>query len=135
LRSTYAETTSGEVIVRRAQGSVDARSTSGSVQVRGTDIVDAKISSVSGTAAFTGTLTRNARLELESSSGHVEISLPNNFAGIYDLTSISGDIENDFGPSPAHPRHGSGATLKFSTGSGARIVATTVSGHINLRAL
>lgn len=119
----------------RAQGSVDARSTSGSVIVRGNDIVDGKISSVSGTASFSGTLTKNARLELESSSGSVDITLPNNFPGIYDLNSISGDIDNDFGPSPSHPRHGTGAILKFSTGSGARIVATTVSGHINLRAL
>jgi DUF4097 and DUF4098 domain-containing protein YvlB len=135
VRRTYAETTSGSVRVMRARGSVDARSTSGSVQVRGTEIVDGKISSVSGSASFTGTITRNARLELESSSGQIEIVLPNNFSGMYDLTSISGDVENEFGPSPSHSRNGSGATLKFSTGSGARIVATTVSGHINLRAL
>lgn len=132
---TYAESISGRVALARVQGDVDARSTSGAVRVVGRDIKDAKLSSVSGMVTFEGTLDRNARLEAESSSASVELTIPNNFSAQYDLTSISGRIENDFGPSPTPRRNGNGATLRFSTGGGAHIVATSVSGSVRLLAL
>ncbi|HUP88481.1 MAG TPA: DUF4097 family beta strand repeat-containing protein, partial [Longimicrobiales bacterium] len=131
----YAESISGSVTLMRVEGIVDARSTSGAVRINGRDVKDAKLSSVSGSVVFRGTLTRDARLEAESSSASVEITIPNNFSATYDLSSINGHIENDFGPRPTQPRNGTGATLRFSTGGSARIVATTVSGSIHLNAL
>jgi DUF4097 and DUF4098 domain-containing protein YvlB len=129
----YAESISGTVVLHRTRGIVEAQSTSGTVRVYGRDIKDAKMSSVSGSVVFEGTLARDARIEAESSSGSVELAIPNMYAADYDLTSISGHIENEFGPRPTKSRSGNGATLRFSTGGGGRIVATTVSGSIHLQ--
>ena len=131
---TYAESISGHVELYRVSGTVDARSTSGSVNVNGRDVSDAKLSSVSGSASYHGTITSDGRLELDSSSGSVEIAVPNNFSAQYDLSSINGHISNEFGPRPVQHRNGDGAELRFSTGSGARIIGTTVSGTVHLEA-
>jgi DUF4097 and DUF4098 domain-containing protein YvlB len=129
----YVESISGTVVLQRTRGIVNAQSTSGTVRVYGRDIKDAKMSSVSGSVVFEGTLARDARIEAESSSGGIELQVPNMYAADYDLTSISGHIDNEFGPSPVKSRNGNGATLRFSTGGGGRIVATTVSGSIHLQ--
>ena len=132
--SLYAETVSGSVTINQARGVVDARSTSGHVNVRGRELKEARLSSVSGQVSFEGTFSRDGRLEAESSSGHIELRMPESFGAEYDLTAISGSIDNEFGPRPARSRNGSGEHLKFvSSGGGGRVIATTVSGSIRLQ--
>lgn len=133
LERTNAESISGTVVLSRARGIVDAKSTSGAVRVLGREIKEAHLSSVSGSVVFAGTPVADARIEAESSSGSVELRLPDNYPAQYDLTSIDGHIENDYGPRPARTRSGEGATLRFSNGGGGRVLATTVSGSIHLQ--
>jgi hypothetical protein len=90
--------------------------------------------SVSGTVMFDGSIAINGRLSAESSSGSVELTLPRNTSATYELSTISADIDNDFGPPATRARNGSGVSLRFSVGSGgARIKGNSVSGSVILQ--
>ena len=131
---THAESVSGSVVITDAHGVVDAKSSSGSVNVNGR-VRDAKLFSVSGDVVFKGTVENGGRLSAESSSAGVELYLPANTSADYELSTVSGDIDNDFGPPATHTRNGSGVTLRFSVaGGGARVKAATVSGSVKLAA-
>jgi DUF4097 and DUF4098 domain-containing protein YvlB len=130
---TRAESVSGTVIVTRASGIVEAKSSSGGVSVKG-NVREANLFSVSGSVMFDGTVVHNGRLSAESSSGSVELTLPRNTPAEYDLSTISADIDNDFGPRPARKRGGGGVSLQFTVGNGgARIKAASVSGSVLLQ--
>jgi hypothetical protein len=130
---TRAESVSGSVSVSRASGVVDAKSSSGGVTVRG-DVREAQLFSVSGTVQFNGSVANGGRLSAESSSGSVGLTLPRNMSADYEMSTISADIENDFGPSATKTRNGVGVTLRFNVGNGgARIKASSVSGSIILK--
>jgi DUF4097 and DUF4098 domain-containing protein YvlB len=128
---TRAESVSGTVIVTKAAGMLVAKSSSGGIDVRG-DVREAELFTVSGTVVFDGSATR--RLSAESSSGGVELTVPRNMSAEYELSTISADIENDFGPAATKSRSGDGVALKFRVGNGsARIKAVSVSGTILLK--
>ncbi len=128
---TRAESVSGNVSVTQATGVVEAKSSSGGVRVTG-EVRDAQLFSVSGPVTFAGTVS--SRLSAESSSGPVELTLPRNTSANYELSTITADIENNFGPAATRARHGAGVNLSFSVGSGrARIKAASVSGSVTLQ--
>jgi DUF4097 and DUF4098 domain-containing protein YvlB len=127
---TRAESVSGTVIVTKAAGMVVAKSSSGGIDVRG-DVREAELFTISGTVVFDGSVTR--RLSAESSSGGVELTVPRNMSAEYELSTISADIENDFGPAATKSRAGDGVALRFRVGNGgARIKGVSVSGSIRL---
>jgi hypothetical protein len=129
---TRAESVSGSVMITHASGLVEAKSSSGGVNVRG-DVRDAQLFSVSGTVMFAGSVANGGRLSAESSSGSVELTLPRNMSADYELSTISADVENDFGPPATKTRNGAGVSLRFSVGNGgARIKGHSVSGSIIL---
>ena len=129
---THAESSSGSVVVTDAHGLVDAKSSSGSVSVNGT-VRDAHLFSVSGDVVFKGSIESGGRLSAESSSANVELHLPANTPASYELSSVSGGIDNDFGPAATAARDGDGATLRFAVGrASTRVKAATVSGSVKL---
>jgi DUF4097 and DUF4098 domain-containing protein YvlB len=133
IEVTRAESVSGTVMVTRASGLVEAKSSSGGVSVKG-DVRDAQLFSVSGTVAFDGTVANNGRLSAESSSGSVELILPRHTSAEYELSTISADIDNDFGPPATRTRNGAGISVRFSVGGGgARIKGNSVSGSVILQ--
>ena len=129
---TRAESISGSVIITRANGIVEARSASGGVNVKGS-VKDAQLFSVSGTVSFDGSVERSGKLTAESSSGAVELIVPRNMPADYELSTITADIDNEFGPPATKARGAAGVAVKFSTGNGgARIKGASVSGSIRL---
>ena len=129
---THAESVSGTVVVTDARGVVDARSSSGAVTVSGR-VRDARLFSVSGDVSFKGIIEDSGRLSAESSSASVELRLPANTSAEYELSTVSGNIENDFGPAATRMRNSPGVRLNFSVGGGsARVKAATVSGSVRL---
>jgi DUF4097 and DUF4098 domain-containing protein YvlB len=129
---TRAESVSGSVVITEARGVVDAKSSSGGVRVSGR-VRDARLFSVSGSVTFNGTIENSGRLSAESSSASVELKLPANTSAEYELSTVSGHIENDFGPAATKARRGSGVSLNFSVGGGgARVKAASVSGSVRL---
>jgi DUF4097 and DUF4098 domain-containing protein YvlB len=130
--STHAESVSGSVVVTDARGVVDARSSSGSVTVNGR-VRDARLFSVSGDVSFKGSIEDSGRLSAETSSASVELRLPANTSAEYDLSTVSGNIENDFGPAATRVRNNPGVRLNFSVGGGSgHVKAATVSGSVRL---
>jgi DUF4097 and DUF4098 domain-containing protein YvlB len=130
---TRAESISGTVIITKANGIVEAKSSSGGIDVRG-NVRDAQLFSVSGSVVFDGTVAPGGRLSAESSSGGVELTVPRNMSAQYELSTITADIDNDFGPPATKTRNGAGVNLRFSVGNGgARIKGMSVSGSIRLQ--
>jgi hypothetical protein len=130
---TRAESVSGTVMITRANGIVEAKSSSGGVSVKG-NVREAVLFSVSGSVVFDGVVANGGRLSAESSSGSVELTLPRNTSAKYELSTLSADINNDFGPPATRKRGGSGVSLEFTIGNGgARIKAASVSGSVLLQ--
>ena len=130
---TRAESISGTVIITRANGIVEAKSSSGGVSVKG-NVREAVLFSVSGSVVFDGAVANGGRLSAESSSGSVELTLPRNTSAKYELSTVSADIDNNFGPPATRKRGGGGVSLEFTVGNGgARIKAASVSGSVLLQ--
>jgi len=110
-----ASAVSGDVHVTNVSGSVSASSVSGDVQVNidrleGTD--DMKFSSV---------------------SGDVNVKLPSSLDAQVEISSMSGDIKNDFGIEVEQAKYGPHRSARRTLGAGARhLKMSSVSGSLSL---
>ena len=130
-----AQTVSGRVTLLGARGSVEVSSVSGPIKVVGADVESGELHTVSGTITFEGELAGAGRLEVETVSGEVELSLPASVAAEFRVTSFSGNITNELGPAARRSsEHGPGWELEFSNGGGgARVEVQSMSGRVTLR--
>jgi DUF4097 and DUF4098 domain-containing protein YvlB len=130
----FLATVSGEIRVPHAAGDVTAETASGSINVIGEGLRNGEFSTASGQIVFSGSAARDAVLHFDSASGEVELRIATDFPATFDLSTVSGNISNDFGPRPNRQRYGAGMDLRFSNGSGAgaRIRASSVSGTVRL---
>jgi hypothetical protein len=128
----HANTVSGEINLARASGEVTASTTSGSITVVAEDLRSGNFSSTSGEVLFEGRPARDAALYFDSASGVLELRLPESFAADYEISTVTGEVDNEFGPRPMRNRYTNGQSLRFATGSGARIRAASVSGRVIL---
>lgn len=130
-----AKTVSGSVRVSGATGEVRAGSVSGDVEVRGGRVARLEVESTSGNAEYDGPLAAGGSYEFESVSGGVELRISGSRDATYDISTFSGDIDNDFGPKPRRTsEYGPGRELRFTEGKGAaRVRMNTLSGSIVLR--
>jgi hypothetical protein len=131
-KTVNVNTTSGDIHLPHASGTVDASTTSGDITVSSEGLERGEFSSTSGIVTFQGSPARNASLYFDSVSGTIELRLDRNFAADYDISAVTGEIENTFGPRPTRLRTGAGTFLRFETGAGARVRAVTVSGSVRL---
>jgi DUF4097 and DUF4098 domain-containing protein YvlB len=130
-----AQTVSGRVTLLGARGSVEVSSVSGPIKVVGADVESGELHTVSGTITFEGELAGAGRLEVETVSGEVELSLPASVAAEFRVTSFSGNITNELGPAARRTsEYGPGWELEFSNGGGgARVEVQSMSGPVTLR--
>lgn len=130
-----ANTASGDVSVRGVTGPVDARSISGTVEVEDATLSDGSLESTSGTVRYVGDFAPGAVVRLQSVSGTIELELPGDVSAEFEVGTLSGNIENEFGPEARRKsRHAPGMELTFSTGGGdARVMAETFSGSVHIR--
>ncbi len=131
---TRARAVSGSIRLTGLAGQIQAEAVSGSVEVSADKLQRATLSSISGTVSVRSTLTDDARVDVASTSGHVELLFKGGAAAEYDLTSFSGQITSCFGPPVARaPNGGPQRTQRFREGtSNARVRANTMSGGIEL---
>jgi DUF4097 and DUF4098 domain-containing protein YvlB len=132
VASIKVNTVSGDINLPHAIGVVDASTTSGDIQVSAEGLGRGNFSSTSGTVIFQGEPARDAALYFDSASGTIQLRLRRDFAGDFDISTVSGDIENTMGPRPTRLRYGAGMYLRFNTGAGARVRASSVSGTVRL---
>jgi hypothetical protein len=77
------------VTINQARGVVDARSTSGHVNVRGRDLKETRLSSVSGQVSFEGRLRAMAVSKRNRPAVHIELRMPESFGAEYDLQPLA----------------------------------------------
>lgn len=131
-----ASTVSGEILLRNGTGSAKIESVSGELELIGTRFGEVELNTVSGGIRFDGDFVGKGGLFAESHSGEISLVLPESIEADFDLSTLSGDIDSDFGPSERHSRKRSffgGREMSFSTGDGdIRIKAETFSGDITI---
>ena len=124
---------SGDVYGSKLHGEFEASSVSGDVYIRDSKLASGDFSTTSGDIDVSGSLLKGARIQFESVSGDVQLSIDGKHDGSYDLTTFSGDIDNCFGPKLDRDRKRN-HRLRFTEGDEdfARIDATTMSGDIEI---
>lgn len=131
-----AESVSGEIELAGGCGEGEVSTVSGGVVVRAeTPVASFSAESVSGDLDFTGALETKGSLSLETHSGEIMVTLPGKVAADFDISTFSGDIDNEFGPRPKRTdRFTPSQELHFSTGNGgARVDLTSFSGDVRLQ--
>ncbi len=123
---------SGSIDVRNASGDLEAATVSGSITVTGS-LEGGEFGTVSGNIRCEADLVGHADFDMESMSGDLTLIVPAGIAASFDISTHSGEIENQLGPEPSRrDKHGSGQELSFSTGSGPSIQIDTFSGDVRL---
>ena len=128
------ETVSGAAEVRTAAPDVAVRSVSGRVEVNAARVKRLNAATVSGKVAVElDALDAGGRVEAETMSGSVDISLPVDLSARIEASTFSGGIRSDFGK-VSRESYGPGQSLDAEVGSGdARIKASAFSGAVNIR--
>lgn len=127
-------TVSGDAQVLRAAGEIVANSVSGSLNLGIDQITRARARTTSGDLDLSGTLARNARVDVETISGEVNLDFRGTVNAEFEIESFSGEIDNCFDQkAQATSRYGPGSELNFKLGDGsARVRVQSLSGEIRL---
>lgn len=129
-----AHSISGDVKTQGVVGYLQAESVSGNVKVITGALRRTQLSSTSGNVDFNGGVQKNGSYTFHSISGNLTLSFWGTPDARFDISSFSGDIDNNFGPKPQRTsEYGPGVELHFVSGHGdAQVNARTLSGNITL---
>ena len=131
----HANTISGEVTIGQAVGEFRVSTISGNATVRVRALTEGTFDSIAGNFRFDGDLAARARLDLESHSGTIELTVPANISARFEVDTFSGSIRNEFGQEPERTsKYVPGKELNFTQGAGdARILIHVFSGRVEIR--
>jgi DUF4097 and DUF4098 domain-containing protein YvlB len=131
----HVEVVNGRVTITGSSGELEASTVNGELSVSGGSYDRAKLESVAGSVRFDSALAKGARLDVETVSGSADLLLPAGVQADFSISTFSGAIENELGPSAVEKSpYTSEKELSFSTGAGgARIDVQTLSGAIHIR--
>lgn len=128
-----AATASGDVTVKNASGSIKASSASGDVNVLD---VSGEVSASTASGDVEVSITRlegTGNMSFSSASGDVNVRMPANLDADVSLSTVSGDVKNDFGITVERDKWGSGSRAKGRLGNGSRMVKlSSASGDVSL---
>jgi len=126
---------SGSITVELATGRLDAETVSGDIRVANGSLESASFETVSGSISYEGDLVGDGRYQFESMSGSVTLVVPSGVSADFDMTTFSGDIDNEIGPRPQRTsKFTSEQELEFSAGSGgAEVTIESFSGSIKIK--
>jgi DUF4097 and DUF4098 domain-containing protein YvlB len=130
----HAKSVSGDILLRGVRGSVDVETVSGDMEVEGGRIDRFRGNSVSGDCVFDAELTDDGSYVVENHSGDTRFYLRGDVNAEFEVTTFSGDIDNEFGPEAERTsKFTPGRELRFTAGSGdARVEIETFSGDVEL---
>jgi hypothetical protein len=124
---------SGDIVVTGGDVEIEANSVSGDTRLTLGTVSRARFKTISGGISAKLATTADAQIDGESVSGDIRLDFAGEPAADFDVRTLSGDIDNCFGPKPEEPRRGPGKRLTFKTGdTSARIHLTTNSGEVRL---
>jgi hypothetical protein len=131
-----AKTGDGHLMLSGDLEDADVSTIGGSLRVESRSIVRGRFASVSGDIEFQGTPVAGGILDFTDHSGSVTLRMPENVAGVFDLSSILGAIDNGFNTlRPAALPTGTGQALRLVLGdrsAAARITVRTFKGPVKL---
>lgn len=127
-------TVSGDAQVLRAAGEVIATSVSGSLNIEVDQMTRARARTTSGDLKISGTLARDARVDIETISGEINLDFKGTLNAEFEVESFSGEIDNCFGEqAQATNKYGPGSELNVKKGDGsARVRVQSLSGEIHV---
>jgi hypothetical protein len=128
-------TGSGTIKVEGLFRDVRASSVSGGISILNKLVDRGRFESVSGDIRYRGHFATESAMEFDSHSGTITLVLPENVAGRFRFTTITGPIENTFSADRPTPRpEGVGEDLEFTAGEAATgVVVRSFKGTIRLR--
>lgn len=126
---------SGSITVDLATGRLEAESVSGAIRVENGSLEGASFETVSGDISYAGDIVGRGSYEIESMSGGVTLLVPPSVSAEFDISTFSGNIDNDIGPKARETsKYTPEKELSFSTGSGgARVSIASFSGSIKIK--
>jgi len=130
-----ARSVSGDIDIQGAEGEFETESVSGDVKVQRSRAARLTMKSTSGDVVYDGGLGSGS-YEFLTVSGDVLIVVSGARDAIFDVSTLSGDIDNAFGPKPRRTsEYSPGYELRFTEGRGAaRVRINTLSGEVRLDA-
>jgi DUF4097 and DUF4098 domain-containing protein YvlB len=131
---TRAASVSGDIEVQNLAGEIEANSVSGDVTIVNGRFDRVHAESTSGDVLFRAGLVGNARMDMETINGEVDITLQGDVSARFDIETFNGDIRNCFGPKPERTsQYTPGLELRFVEGDGdARVTIHTLNGDLRL---
>lgn len=126
---------SGSITVDLATGRLEAESVSGAIRVEDGSLEGASFETVSGDISYAGDIVGRGSYEIESMSGGVTLLVPPSVSADFDISTFSGNIDNEIGPKARETsKYTPEKELSFSTGSGgARVSIESFSGSIKIK--
>jgi hypothetical protein len=126
------QTVSGDVQAATLNGNLNAQTVSGDLLLRGHVLNRVNLGTVSGTLQLDAALAPAASWKIDSMSGDVRLTLPENTSAQIKADTFSGDLRSDFGK-PYGSEHGPGEHLGARIGGGnGSIVINTFSGDVHI---
>jgi len=126
---------SGEVEVNSKASEVFFNNVSGNSDLNLTDVIELRMSTVSGDIDANIKLKEKALIKVSSVSGDLDLVFQKDISADFRLKSnVGGDLVNKLSAEKAiHSEYGPGAKLNFQLGDGSSTVsATTVSGNVKV---
>ena len=127
-----ARTGRGRLIVRGAVQDVDASTVDGELDVATPAVMRGRFASVTGDIRYAAAPAPGSIFDFSNHSGAVDMALPRDVSAAFDLSSVTGAVENGLGQ--ARPVAGGAHSLRLTTGHGdAQMTVRTFKGTIRLR--
>ncbi len=125
---------SGDVEVSGVQESLEISIVSGDARVTAGTLKKLEFSSVSGDFELEANAAKHASWEISCHSGTAHLAVPSNIDAEFDISTFSGDIDNEFGQQAERTsKFAPGKELNFTNGDGsARIEISVFSGEVRL---
>lgn len=129
------ETVTGEIDYRGGARTLSLATVTGTIRVASPQVERLDVETVQGNIEFTGGFASGARLSFEAVGGSIVMRVPGDAAASFDIETMSGRIENDFGHEPVREsRWVPSSELRFSIGGGgASVSIETLQGSVEIR--
>jgi len=129
------ESVTGDITYSGDATMLDLSNVTGSITASATGVMEADLESVNGHMSFTGDVSAGGELSMENVNGSIELNVPANISATFDVETMMGEIDNEFGQKPQREsRWIPSQELSFTNGSGAaEIMIETLQGSVHIR--
>lgn len=129
--NVHAQSISGSIRLEGVGRDITAENTSGEIRIEGGAIEDGSIRSISGEVRIETSLLPGGRLDIETLSSPIRLSLPKSTSTRMTLESTSGEVRSDLGEDDDRSYRGGRLDMSLGDADG-RVRIKTFSGEIRV---